>query len=68
MKEMERVLLVDDEPDILELLRYNLEKEDYSVETAKNGEEALKLAGSFQPDLIVLPGTREYHQANPKRC
>ena len=50
----ERVLLVDDDPDILALLRYNLEKADYSVETAESGEEAIKLARSFEPDLIVL--------------
>jgi len=54
MKEKERVLLVDDEPDILELLRYNLEKENYAVETAESGIEAIKLAGSFKPGLIVL--------------
>lgn len=50
----QKVLLVDDEPDILELLRYNLEREGYAVTTALNGKEALKLAKSLHPDLIVL--------------
>ncbi|MBK6541337.1 MAG: response regulator transcription factor [Flavobacteriales bacterium] len=49
-----KVLLVDDEPDILELLRYNLEREGYRVLTAPNGKDALRLAKSERPDLIVL--------------
>ena len=51
---MQKVLLVDDEPDILELLRYNLEREGYAVQTALNGKEAIKAAKSGHPDLIVL--------------
>ncbi|MCB9164311.1 MAG: response regulator transcription factor [Flavobacteriales bacterium] len=51
---VQKVLLVDDEPDILELLRYNLEREGYSVQTALNGKDALKAARSEHPDLIVL--------------
>ncbi len=51
---VQQVLLVDDEPDILELLRYNLEREGYAVHTALNGKEALKLAKSIRPSLIVL--------------
>ena len=47
------ILVVDDEQDILELLKYNFEKEDYTVRTARNGKEALVQAES-QPDLIVL--------------
>lgn len=54
MKEKERILLVDDEPDILELLRYNLDREGYNVQTAESGEQAVKLAPGFDPDLIVL--------------
>jgi len=54
VKERERILLVDDEPDILELLRYNLEKEGYEVQIAESGEEAVTLAGQFVPDLVVL--------------
>jgi len=37
-----KVLIADDEPDILEILKYNLEKEGYQVHTAKNGDEALE--------------------------
>lgn len=51
---MQKVLLVDDEPDILELLKYNLEREGYLVQTALNGKDAIKAAKSGQPDLIVL--------------
>lgn len=47
------ILVVDDEQDILELLKYNFEKEGYSVHTARNGKEALIQAAS-QPDLILL--------------
>ncbi len=51
---VQKVLLVDDEPDIVELLRYNLEREGYAVQTALNGRDALKAAKSSRPDLIVL--------------
>ncbi len=47
------ILLVDDEEDILELLRYNLEREGYRVLTARNGAEALPLLNT-PPDLCVL--------------
>ena len=50
----QKVLLVDDEQDILELLRYNLEREGLKVFTAPNGRDALKIAKSERPDLIVL--------------
>ncbi len=49
-----KVLLVDDELDILEFLSYNLEKEGYEVYTAKNGVEALKIAEKEVPHLIIL--------------
>ncbi len=49
-----KILLVDDEPDILEILEYNLRKEGYDVATANNGEAGLETAVSFQPDLIIL--------------
>lgn len=49
-----KILLVDDEPDILEILKYNLRKEGYEVATAGNGEEGLVRAEEFQPDLIIL--------------
>lgn len=50
----ERLLVVDDEEDILELLRYNLEREGYAVITAESGESAVELALSARPDLILL--------------
>jgi two-component system, OmpR family, alkaline phosphatase synthesis response regulator PhoP len=49
-----RVLIADDEPDIVEILKYNLEKEGYEVSTAKDGDEALHKAKQTSPDLIVL--------------
>jgi two-component system, OmpR family, alkaline phosphatase synthesis response regulator PhoP len=49
-----KVLIADDEPDILEILKYNLEKEGYQVSTAKDGNEALDKAKQYQPDLIIL--------------
>ena len=48
------ILLVDDEEDILELLKYNLKKEGYEVATAKNGFEALDQMTTFKPDLMIL--------------
>lgn len=50
----QKVLLVDDEADILELLRYNLEREGLKVLTAQNGRDALRTAKAEKPDLIVL--------------
>ncbi|MCU0347512.1 MAG: response regulator transcription factor [Saprospiraceae bacterium] len=52
--EGKKILIVDDEPDILEILSYNLRKEGYEVETANNGEDGLKKAGEYLPDLIIL--------------
>ncbi len=50
-----KVLIVDDEPDIVELLEYNLTKEGYTVESASNGNIALKrLEKGFRPDVILL--------------
>lgn len=49
-----KILLVDDEPDILEFMEYNLKKEKYSVFTANNGKEALQVAKREKPDLIIL--------------
>ena len=50
----EKILVVDDEPDILELVQYNLEKEGFAVYTAGNGKEALEIADQVVPDLILL--------------
>ncbi|PCH77154.1 MAG: DNA-binding response regulator [Flavobacteriaceae bacterium] len=49
-----KILLVDDEPDILEIVGYNLKSEGYTIATATNGLEAVKRARSFQPHLILL--------------
>ena len=49
-----KILLVDDEPDILEFLRYNLQKEGYQIATAPDGRQAIAAANRDQPDLIVL--------------
>ena len=49
-----KILLVDDEHDILEFLSYNLEKEGFIVSTAINGKLAIQLVKKFKPDLIIL--------------
>jgi len=49
-----KVLVVDDEPDILDVLDYNLAKEGYKVKTATNGKKAVEIAAKFLPDLILL--------------
>jgi two-component system alkaline phosphatase synthesis response regulator PhoP len=49
-----KILIVDDEVDILDLLEYNLEKEGYKVLRAMDGDEAIKIAGKQKPDLILL--------------
>lgn len=48
------ILLVDDEPDILEIVRYNLTAEGYKVKTAENGKEAISIAKKTKPQLILL--------------
>lgn len=48
------ILLVDDEPDILEFLSYNIRKEGYKVFRTNNGEEGVKLAQQLSPSLILL--------------
>lgn len=50
----QKILIVDDEPDILELIEYNLKKEGYQVYTATNGLEAIQSAKKNQPELIIL--------------
>ena len=49
-----KILLVDDEPDILEIVGYNLKNEGYQVYTAKNGAEGVKIARKVVPHLILL--------------
>lgn len=53
-KQSYKVLAVDDDPDILELLQYNLKKEGYDVQTALDGQKAVETAKTFLPDLILL--------------
>ena len=54
MSSGKRILLVDDEKDILEFLSYNLTKEGFIVKTCLNGSSAIKVIDEFQPNLIVL--------------
>lgn len=49
-----KILIADDEPDILEIIQFNLIQEGYEVFTAKNGNEAIDKAIKIQPDLIIL--------------
>jgi two-component system, OmpR family, alkaline phosphatase synthesis response regulator PhoP len=53
-KQMHKVLVVDDEEPILELLKYNLEKNGYEVKTAQDGARAVDIAKKFIPDLVLL--------------
>ncbi|MCL6120295.1 MAG: response regulator transcription factor [Deltaproteobacteria bacterium] len=48
------VLIIDDEPDLVELLKYNLAKEGYKVEFAFNGFDGLRASEVFKPDLLIL--------------
>ena len=49
-----KILVVDDEVDILEILKYNLEKEEYIIKVAKDGKKALEVVKNFIPDLVIL--------------
>ena len=49
-----KILLVDDDPDIIELLAYNLKKEGYETASALDGIQAVEVAKTFKPDLILL--------------
>src|SRR5690606_18059821 len=53
-KPVHKVLVVDDEEPIQELLRYNLEKDGYDVKTAGDGAKAVEIAKKFHPDLVLL--------------
>ncbi|RKO72334.1 DNA-binding response regulator [Sphingobacterium puteale] len=50
----QKILIVDDEKDILDLIAFNLNREGYQVSTAHNGEEAIQVAKQVNPDLIIL--------------
>jgi two-component system alkaline phosphatase synthesis response regulator PhoP len=54
MNIVKKILIADDEPDILEIIQFNLQTEGYEVATAKNGDEAIDMAKKHQPDLIIL--------------
>jgi len=54
MSEAQKILVVDDEPDILEFLSYNLKKEGFEVFTANNGIKGIEAARLYLPDLIIL--------------
>src|SRR5438093_4976145 len=72
-----RVLLVEDEHDVAELIRYNLAKEGYDVVLATNGTDALRLAREVRPDVVLLelgtgadragPGSRAPGASRPTR-
>lgn len=53
-QEVKKILIADDEADILEIISYNLQLHGYEVITAKDGDQAIDLANSTQPDLIIL--------------
>lgn len=48
------ILIADDEPDILEIISFNLKREGYDILTAENGNQAIQKAVDFRPDLIIL--------------
>lgn len=54
MAQATKILIVDDEPDIVEFLQYNLDKEGFETISALNGKDAIRLAGEEIPDLILL--------------
>ena len=54
MSSPKKILIADDEPDILEIIQFNLAAEGYDVITAKNGDEAIEQAKKHLPDLIIL--------------
>jgi len=54
MSAKQKILVVDDEEDILEILKYNLEKEGFEVKTASDGNAGIEMAEQFLPDVIIL--------------
>lgn len=66
-----KILVVDDEPNIVLILEFLLQREGYHVEKAYNGLQALELADTFQPDIIVLdvmmPGMDGFEVARKMR-
>ncbi|HSN59998.1 MAG TPA: response regulator transcription factor [Ferruginibacter sp.] len=54
MSTTKKILIADDEPDILEIIQFNLQQEGYEVVTAKTGDDAIEKAKQNKPDLIIL--------------
>lgn len=54
MNKQIKILLVDDDKDIIEFLEYNLKKEGFVIETSNNGNDAIEISKKFKPDLIIL--------------
>jgi two-component system alkaline phosphatase synthesis response regulator PhoP len=54
MSQIPKILVVDDDPDIVEILRYNLSMAGYDIKSATNGKEAIKKAKIFLPEIILL--------------
>ena len=54
MSTAKKILIADDEPDILDIISFNLKTEGYEVTTAANGDQAIEKAGQTTPDLIIL--------------
>ena len=63
-KRSTKILLVDDEPDILEIVGYNLSQEGYQIVTASNGKEAVTKAKKELPDLIIMEHIRKIPELN----
>ena len=72
MSTVKKILIADDEPDILEILSFNLTAEGYEIITAKNGDEALDKAKQYMPDLIILdvmmPGKNGIEEIGRASC
>ena len=54
MSIVKKILIADDEPDILEIIKFNLQLHNHDVQTAKDGDQAIDIAKKFRPDLIIL--------------
>lgn len=54
MSQPAKILLVDDEEDILEFLSYSLSQDNYNLQTASNGADAIRIAEEFVPDIVIL--------------
>ena len=67
-KQTHKVLVVDDEEPILELLKYNLEKNGYDVKTALDGVRALEIARKFFPDCTLTVRGSVLHRQRQALC